>query len=90
VWAFLFAQKETTMSKRKTNHLLAARSLATGKTLVVNTITQKYVWELTAREAIEVLGRPDNGINYCGCVVEDFVLDWVTNPNKNIFVRVCF
>jgi hypothetical protein len=78
------------MSKRKTNHLLAVHSLDQDMTLVVNTVTQKYCWADTAKKAIEVLVRPDNGTNFCGCPLEDFILDWVTNPNGRGFVRVCF
>ncbi len=72
------------MSKKKTRHLLVARSTAQAQTLVVDKSTMLYRWGETAQAAIADL-EVGHGVE-----CPDFILEWAKNPNKvNQFVKVC-
>ena len=77
------------MSKKKTRHLLAVRSIDQNAIMVVNTETNKVCWAQTAREAIAILERPETEVNFNGCEAESYVHDWATNPTEHRFVKVC-
>ena len=82
------------MSKKKTNHILAVRTVDTGEILAYNKRTKRHVWAGNLRKAVEVLERSPELHVYNGsldntlCATVCPIINWVVKPNPKFFRKV--